>query len=147
MLLHHALKELLHGLACDRNRTDQVSGGAGGFVLSDAPVYVQTDATLVAVTEELEAVQVLLLGSQAIQLDLQSIRSCSLPGCFNCLLSQGVGSELLLFCDDVFLKDLLEHQHELASLLALACLSGYHEFLELIERYLIDVSWTPTQRC
>ena len=70
VFLHHAFKELLHGLARDWNRIDQVSGGAGGFVLSDAPVYIQTDAALVAVAKELEAVQVLLLGSQALQLDL-----------------------------------------------------------------------------
>ena len=39
-------------------------------MLPDAPVYVKTDATLVAVTEELEAVQVLLLCPEPIQLEL-----------------------------------------------------------------------------
>ena len=39
-------KSFSMALARDRNRTDQVSGGAGGFVLPDVPVYVKTSATL-----------------------------------------------------------------------------------------------------
>ena len=40
-------------------------------MLQNAPVHIQAIAALVAVAEELEAVLTLLLGSQAIQLELQ----------------------------------------------------------------------------
>ena len=64
MLLNNALEQLFHSLAGDRNRADQVARWAGSLVLPDAPVDIHTDATLVAAAEELEAVQMLLLGSQ-----------------------------------------------------------------------------------
>ena len=48
--------------------------------------------------------------------------------------------------NDVVLQNLLEEEDEFASSLALNCLSGDHEFLELVERDLVDVSWSPSCR-
>ena len=105
-------------------------------MLPDAPFHIQANAALVAVAKELEAVQVLLLGSQALQLNLKSVSSCSLSGSFHCLLSH-----------DVVLQYLFEKENKFASFLALLCLGRYHEFLKLVEGYVVDVSWTPSASC
>ena len=82
----------------------------------------------------------LLLRSQTIQLLLKRVGTSSLDGL-------GSTSLLHLLGDDVVLQNLLKEEDEFASPLALGCLSGDHEFLELVERDLVDVSWTPSARC
>ena len=140
MLLHGAFEELLHCLARDGYRVHQVPRWAGRAVLPDAAVHVLCDANLEAIAKESEHVQMLLLCSQTVQLLLKRVGTSAL----DCLCSSSL---LHLLGDDVVLQDLLEVEDEFASSLALGCLSRYHEFLELVERYLVDVSWTPSASC
>ena len=140
VLLHGALEELLHCLARDRHRVHQVAGWAGCAVLSDASIDIFGDADLEAVAKQPEHIQVLLLCSQTVQLLLECICTSSL-GCLGSL------SLLHLLGNDVVLQNLLKEEDEFPSSFALGSLSGDHEFLELVERDLVDVSWTPSARC
>ena len=137
MLLHGALEELLHCLARDRHRVHQVAGWAGCAVLSDPAIDIFGDADLEAVAKESEHVQVLLLCTEPVQLLLEGVGSGGLNG----LCSSGL---LDLLGDDVVLQNLLEVEYEFASSLALGSLSGDHQLLKLIERDLVDVSWSPS---
>ena len=140
MLLHSVFEKPLHGLARDRHGIHQVPGWTGCAVLPDAAIHIFGDADLEAVAKQPEDVQVLLLRSQTIQLLLKRVGTSSLNGL-------GSSSLLHLLGDDVVLQNLFEEEDEFASSLALGCLSGDHEFLELVERDLVDVSWTPSVRC
>ena len=126
MSSHDALEHLLHRLASDGHRIHEVARGAEGGVLPDAAIHILGDANLEAVAKQSEAVQVLLLRSQTIQLLLKRVSSGGLNGL-------GSSSLLDLLGDTVVLQNLLEMGYDFASSLALGCLSRDHEFLELVE--------------